>query len=138
MTDIDALIARIEALADCAYWAIAGWDIPGDATQKIGLLAVKAAAALKQQQELLKQQQEDVNTHHNAGIKWSERALAAEAERDALRVDVAKAWADGAEYAAMICDSYAIQIHDTYYKAGSKVCGTAIRAAIDAARGNHD
>ena len=46
--DLDALIERINALADCSYWANAGWDIPGDATQVIGRLAVQAAAALVQ------------------------------------------------------------------------------------------
>ena len=46
--DLDALVARINALADCSYWANVGWDIPGDATQVIGRLAVKAAAALVQ------------------------------------------------------------------------------------------
>ena len=46
--DLDALIERINALADCSYWANAGWDIPGDATQVIGRLAVQAAAALIQ------------------------------------------------------------------------------------------
>ena len=49
--DIDALIERINALADCSYWANAGWDIPGDATQVIGRLAVQAAAALVQLRE---------------------------------------------------------------------------------------
>ena len=44
--DLDALVARINALADCSYWATAGWDIPGDATQVIGRLAVQAAAAI--------------------------------------------------------------------------------------------
>jgi hypothetical protein len=37
--DLDALVARINALAECSYWANAGWDIPGDATQVIGRLA---------------------------------------------------------------------------------------------------
>ena len=46
--ELDALIERINALADCSYWANAGWDIPGDATQVIGRLAVQAAAALVQ------------------------------------------------------------------------------------------
>jgi len=45
-SDVDALIERINALADCSYWATAGWDIPGDATQVIGRLAVQAAAAI--------------------------------------------------------------------------------------------
>ena len=44
--ELDALIERINALADCSYWATAGWDIPGDATQVIGRLAVQAAAAI--------------------------------------------------------------------------------------------
>jgi hypothetical protein len=44
--DLSALIERINALAHCSYWANAGWDIPGDATQVIGRLAVQAAAAL--------------------------------------------------------------------------------------------
>ena len=55
MTDpsdgLDGLIERINALADCSYWANAGWDIPGDATQVIGRLAVQAADALVQLRE---------------------------------------------------------------------------------------
>ena len=55
MTDpsdgLDGLIERINALADCSYWATAGWDIPGDATQVIGRLAVQAADALVQLRE---------------------------------------------------------------------------------------
>ena len=43
---LDALVERIKALADCSYWATAGWDIPGDATQVIGRLAVQAADAI--------------------------------------------------------------------------------------------
>ena len=45
-SDVDALIERINALADCSYWANVGWVIPGDATQVIGRLAVQAAAAI--------------------------------------------------------------------------------------------
>ena len=49
--DVDALIERIRALADVLYWANVEWRIPGDATQKIGKLAVKAADALAQMRE---------------------------------------------------------------------------------------
>jgi hypothetical protein len=42
----EKLIERIHALSDCAYWATCGWDIPGDGIQKIGRLALKAAARL--------------------------------------------------------------------------------------------
>ena len=65
MTDpsdgLDGLIERINALADCSYWANAGWDIPGDATQVIGRLAVQAAAALVQLRE--------ENARHGADMK---------------------------------------------------------------------
>ena len=50
LTDAEGrdIVERIRALADCAYWAKCGWDIPGDSTQVIGRLAVKAADAIEQ------------------------------------------------------------------------------------------
>ena len=82
MTDpsdgLDGLIERINALADCSYWANAGWDIPGDATQVIGRLAVQAAAALVQLRD------ENARlTQHRYTDAWREatdRAERAEAE----------------------------------------------------------
>ena len=81
--DYDDLVERIRALADCLYWATAGWDIPGDATQKIGRLAVKAAdaiAALRAERDALR-----AELAEDAG-GWA-RAERAEAECDALRAD---------------------------------------------------
>ena len=50
LTDAEGrdIVERIRALADCAYWTKCGWDIPGDSTQVIGRLAVKAADAIEQ------------------------------------------------------------------------------------------
>ena len=85
--DLDALIDRINALADCSYWANAGWDIPGDATQVIGRLAVQAAAALVQLRD------ENARlTQHRYTDAWREatdRAERAEAEVLILRNDLA-------------------------------------------------
>jgi len=76
--DLDALVARINALADCSYWANAGWDIPGDATQVIGRLAVQAAAALVQ----LRDENARLASIWDSTIaaNWLRRAEKAEAE----------------------------------------------------------
>ena len=102
-SDVDALIERINALADCSYWATAGWDIPGDATQVIGRLAVQAAAALVQLRDenarliesemrmaILQSETYQRSQLLHDGRDWTAagaRIVALEAERDALKQD---------------------------------------------------
>ena len=83
----DALIERINALADVSYWANAGWDIPGDATQVIGRLAVKAAAALRELVADRDSWEQQASDRIDDVLEQADRAERAEAERDALRAD---------------------------------------------------
>ena len=82
--DLDALIERINALAECSYWANAGWDIPGDATQVIGRLAVQAAAALTSLQAEVARLKEQMRVESQQASIAEACIDALEAERDAL------------------------------------------------------
>lgn len=48
VTEVSDVAERLRALADLAFWAGNGWDIPPEACEKVGRLALKAAALLEQ------------------------------------------------------------------------------------------
>jgi len=93
--DLDALVARINALADCSYWATAGWDIPGDATQVIGRLAVQAAAAITELRD------KNAATQAFADIELQTckelRARAERAEAEVAQMQSRQRWRDEAQ-----------------------------------------
>ena len=93
--DLDALVARINALADCSYWATAGCDIPGDATQVIGRLAVQAAAAITELRD------KNAATQAFADIELQTckelRARAERAEAEVSQMQSRQRWRDEAQ-----------------------------------------
>lgn len=44
--EVEAIVERLDALGDLATWATGGWDIPPEATAKIGRMGKRAAAML--------------------------------------------------------------------------------------------